>query len=213
MPPTPRLTELLSVASPALGAPDPALPAWVPAGLAPLWAQRNGFVAFFSALHVFPAGPHPAGPHPDGLEAVAAVLDEHFGALADGHVAFAQDLFGTLFTWHADGVSTFDPETADSEPLADSLEGWAAELLDEPEGLVGSAFAFDWQERHGALRDGERLVPLLPFVLDGEWEDANLEPRPTLLSLRERAALARVISGLPDGAEVEWPLPGTREDG
>jgi hypothetical protein len=48
-------------------------------------------------------------------------------------------------------------------------------------------------------------------VLGGEYDDANLEPRATLLALRERGALARVIAALPDGAEVEWPLPGTRE--
>lgn len=199
---TPGLDQLLALASPPLG-PAPAGP---PAALAPLFSRRNGFVAFFSALHVFPTG----GRDPT-LETVGAALDEQFGELAAGHVAFAQDLFGTLFTWYGDHVCAFDPETAEHEPVAADLEGWATTLLAEPEELVGSAFAFDWQQRHGPLEPGERLVPLVPFALDGDYDDTNLEPRETLLALRERAALARVLATLPDGAEVEWPLPGTRE--
>lgn len=202
------LTALLSVASPGRGADAPALPPGVPAALAPLWAARNGWVAFFSAVEVFPIGPAPAS-GPD-VATVNSALREAFGPLADGHVAFGQDLFGVLFTWHEDHVCAFDPETAEHEPVGIDVDAWAAALLAEPEELAGSAFAFDWQERHGALQPAERLVPLLPFVLGGEYDDGNLEPRPTLQALRERAALARVITDLPDGAEVEWPLPGTR---
>ena len=206
MPPS-SLARLLALAGPPLAALGPELAPDTPRALAGLWSERNGWLAYWSALMVLPLGP--AGPHPRA-EAVARVMREEFGSLADGHTAFAQDLFGVLFTWHADGVHRFDPETGDAERLADDLEGWAAAVLVQPEELVGSAFAFDWQERHGALRPAERLVPLLPWALDGGWEDENLEPRDTLLALRERAALARAISALPDGAEVDWPLPGTR---
>ncbi|MCW3010371.1 MAG: hypothetical protein JWO90_775 [Solirubrobacterales bacterium] len=202
------LPKLLSVASPGLGAAGGSVPGGLPASLAPLWAERDGWVAFWSALQVFPAAA--AGGVPSVAE-VNAALAEAFGELAAGHVAFGQDLFGVLFTWHEDHVCAFDPETAEHEPVADDVEGWAAALLAEPEELVGSAFAFDWQERHGAVEPGERLVPLLPFVLGGEYDDGNLEPRGSLQALRERAALARVVATLPDGAEVEWPLPGTRE--
>lgn len=203
------LAQLLSVASPALGPAGPSLPASLPAPLGPLWAQRNGWVAFWSALQVFPVGATAGGPD---VVTVNAVLHQAFGELAVGHFAFGQDLFGVLLTWHEDHVCGFDTETAEHEPIAGDLDGWASAVLAGPEELVGSAFAFGWQERHGALEPGERLVPLLPFVLGGEYDDANLEPRDALQALRERAALARVIATLPDGAEVEWPLPGTREE-
>lgn len=202
------LTRLISVASPALGASGAALPPALPAPLAPLWAQRNGWVAFWSSLHVFPLGPARDG---CDVAAVNATLAGAFGELAAGHLAFGQDLFGVLVTWHGQHVCTFDPETAEHEPVAENLDDWADAVLADPEELVGSAFALDWQERNGPLEPGERLVPLLPFVLGGEYDDANLEPRDTLRALRERAALARVIATLPDGADVEWPLPGTRE--
>jgi len=203
------LAGLLSVAGPGLGQEAVAAPAGVPAELSALWAQRNGWVAFWSALHVFPLGPAAAGPD---VAAVQNVLREHFDGLAAGHFAFGQDLFGVLMTWHEDHVCAFDPETAGHEPIAADLEGWATALLEEPEALAGSAFAFDWQERHGALEPGERLVPLVPFVLGGKYDDANLEPRDTLMALRERAVLARALVDLPDGAEIPWPLPGTREE-
>ncbi len=205
----PALTKLLAVAGPALGEPGTTAPVGLPPVLAPLWAQRNGWVAFWSALEVFPLGPSAGGPD---VAAVNATLAEAFGPLAAGHVAFGQDLFGVLLTWHDDHACAFDPETAEHEPIAGDLDGWAAAMLDAHEELVGSAFAFEWQERHGPLEPGERLVPLLPFVLGGEYDDANLEPRGTLRALRERSALARVVAALPDGAEIEWPLPGTREE-
>lgn len=201
------LARLLDLAGPALGPSGAAPPPGAPDALAPLWRARNGWVAFFSALHVLPVGDGAPAP---SFEAVDAVLRRDFGPLAEGHVAFAQDLFGSLFTWDGARVCRWDPETGEAEPVAEDLDGWAAALLAEPELQAGSAFAFDWQERHGALEPSERLVPLLPWVLDGDWEDANLEPRDALVALRERAALARAVAALPDGAEVEWPLPGTR---
>ena len=204
------LADLLSLAGPALGRVDATPDIALPEVLRPLWGARNGWEAYWSALQVFPLDAATAG-LPD-VASVNAVLAEAFGSLAAGHVAFGQDLFGVLMTWHEDHVCGFDPETAEHEPIADDLEGWAAAVLEDPEALVGSAFAFDWQERHGALERGERLCGLLPFVLGGEYDDANLEPRGMLLALRERAALARVIAALPDGAEVDWPLPGTREE-
>ncbi len=202
------LSRLLEIAGPALGGPSEA-PVEVPDQLAPLYEARDGFLASFSALHVFPQ--HAADGKP-GLASVEATLEQALAELRGGHRAFAQDLFGVLFTVHPDGFCTFDPETAEHEVIAANLEGWAEAVLAEPEELLGAAFAFDWQERHGALRAGERLVPLLPFSLGGEYDDENLEPRDTLTALRERGALARTLAGLPDGAEVEWPLPGTRED-
>lgn len=202
------LERLLAVAGPALGgAASP--PSGLPDALIPLHGARDGFLASFAALHVFPADA--AGDQPD-LASVHATLEAAYGPLVGAHRAFAQDLFGMLFTVHPDGICTFDPETAEHEVIAADLDGWAARVLDEPEELLGAAFAFDWQERHGALRAGERLVPLMPFSLGGEYDDANLEPRGTLLALRERGVLARTLAGLPDGTEVEWPLPGTRED-
>lgn len=202
------LVRLLSIAGPALGNPA-AGPSDAPATITPLLAARDGFLTNFAALHVFPADAPDGEP---GLASVHATLERAYGELLGGHRAFAQDLFGVLFTVHPDGICTFDPETAEHEVVAADLTGWAEAVLAEPEELLGAAFAFDWQERHGALRAGERLVPLLPFSLGGEYDDENLEPRATLTALRERGVLARALAGLPDGAEVDWPLPGTREE-
>lgn len=203
---TPSLDGLLALAGPALGAPPDA----PPDALRALHDARNGFVAFFAALHVFPT--RSASEDVPDLAALETTLRDAYGPLLGAHRAFAQDLFGSLFTVHPDGICSFDPETAEHEVLAADLDAWAGLVLAEPEALVGSAFAFDWQERHGALHANERLVPLMPFSLGGEYDDANLEPRDTLRALRERGVLARALAGLPDGAEIDWPLPGTRED-
>src|SRR5690242_19113144 len=97
-----NLTELLSIASPPLGPPLTEPPAML-AGLgkrgnelANLLTSRNGFVAFESALHVFPVGPVDEGydlqqwNSPD-------LWRSAYGNLAEDALFFAEDIFGEQF--------------------------------------------------------------------------------------------------------------------
>ena len=138
------LTDLLSLAGPALGPVDATPGIALPEVLRPLWGARNGWEAYWSALQVFPLGAATAGLA--DVASVNAVLAEAFGSLAAGHVAFGQDLFGVLMTWHEDHVCGFDPETAEHEPIADDLD-----LAQAPRGALQRG-----EERSGDGTAGRR---------------------------------------------------------
>src|SRR5438309_1862194 len=72
-----------------------------------LLALRNGFYAFESALHVFPAG------HIEGVLDIETWNSEvlwrrEFGSMADGCLFFAEDIFGGQFCIKDARVHSFD---------------------------------------------------------------------------------------------------------
>ncbi|HEY5924118.1 MAG TPA: hypothetical protein VIV11_20700 [Kofleriaceae bacterium] len=169
-----------------------------------LLGRRNGFYAFAGALHVFPAG--------------GAVMDvdrwndpslwrggyEH---LIPAHcLCFAEDAFGHPFMLTADGVERCDPETAERELVASSIEDWAQRLVDEHRVMTGWPLAQAWQEQYGVLQPGVRLVPKLPFVVGGGFTVDNLYAANAVEAMRFRADLAWQISQLPDGTELTFEI-------
>ena len=203
------VSRLLSIAGPPL-APGPPLwdgvdPRW-PAALSELLAGRNGFYAFESALHVFPAALAAAAPTLAEWNA-PALWRELYGDLAEGRCFFAEDVFGGQFALGPAGeVQTFDPETGALAHLADDIEGWASAILVDYRVLTGHPLAQEWQTRHGALVPGERLVPRQPFVLGGEFAVSNLLAMEAARGMRVRAGLASQIRDLPDGAQISFTI-------
>jgi hypothetical protein len=163
---------------------------------------KNGCYAFEASLHILPAGGE------RGLAAWNApeLWIDAYGDLAEGCLFFAEDLFGGQFCLYQGQVCAFDPETAELEALADDLEEWAGEILEDYEVLTGHPLAHQWQQRHGPLPPGQRLLPKIPFVAGGEFDLANLYPLDAVEGMRFRAALARQIHDLPEGAQIQITL-------
>jgi hypothetical protein len=202
------LSKLGSLGSKAFGRGDPmVIVASFAEGraLTSLLAERNGFFAFTSALLVRGSGAMRDGV-PGSLEQWNT-LDgwrADYGDAARGLLFFAEDAFGAQFAISADraGVCTFDPETAAIEWLAPDLEGWAAMVLADFAFLTGHPLAEQWQKQHGALPHTHRLVPKQPFVMGGAFDVDNLSACEADAGMRSRAAIARQIADLPDGAKV-----------
>lgn len=95
-----------------------------------LLGRRNGFWTYESSLLVRPLS-HPAAPL--GL----LEWNEHKkwkGSYVDDLdqvLCFAEDVFGCQYCIRNDKVSFFDPETAQFEDLATSLDEWARLLMDD----------------------------------------------------------------------------------
>lgn len=126
---------------------------------------KNGFYAFESALHVFPAV---ASESELGLmEWNAQKLWRYaYEGRADGVIFFAEDIFGVQFALRDDAVFTFDPEVGELEPFATSLENWAAQLLENYELHTGFPLAHEWQTRNDVILPSHRLLPKkIPFCL------------------------------------------------
>src|SRR4051812_2019893 len=176
--PAPVAARLLEISSAALSASTPhALPRLEGAEplldeLYDLLLRRNGFLAFESALHVYPSDP--ACPDDIGRWNSADLWRGCYADLAAGAVFFAQDVFGEQFAITPEGVMRFDPETGDRRWMASTIAEWAKGILENHRQQTGWPAAHDWQTANGVLYRGRRLVPRKPFVLQGEYEIDNL---------------------------------------
>lgn len=172
--------------------------------LAALLSERNGFYAFEGALHVFPFVESSSAEGSTGLEAwnESDLWRNWYHGLVDGMLFFAEDAFGGQFAIRGDEVVSFDPESGDVVTLAISLEGWAKELLSNYRELTGSPIAHSWQTKNGPIPPGKRLMPKIPFVLGGKYDEKNLFPVDAVKGMRYRAELWEQLRDLPDGAQV-----------
>lgn len=164
---------------------------------------RNGFFAFEGALHVLPAGGQPAVLTLEEWNSSHLWRDE-YGDLADGLLFFAEDAFGNQFCLREDQVCLFDAETGQAEVIGSTIEDWAGRVLSDYELLTGFPLFHEWQMFHGRVPAGLRLLPVVPFVLGGEYALSNLRVGDAVSGMRARGNLARQIRDLPDGAQIEF---------
>ena len=205
-----RLDELLSIASEAIGEPialSEFFEGWGELGrqLVEMLSRKNGFYAFESALLVRPLR---------GAASPRGVVEWNSPALWKGEyhddlgsvLFFAEDIFGCQFCIRGDEICTFDPETAKFEAMALSVEGWASEVMSDYSLHTGYPLAHEWQDLHGSLTRGYRLLPVPPFVTGGKYEVENLFATPEVEGMSFRAFLSNGIRDLPDGAKIIFKL-------
>jgi hypothetical protein len=168
-----------------------------------LLLRKNGFLAFESALHVFPLGPVQGGYDLDTWNSDALWHAEYMD-MTEGYFFFAQDLFGEQFCIKDEYIWRFNPETGEGHPIAPNIEAWCQLILDDFESETGYPLAHAWQVKHAPLPLGKRLIPKQPFVIGGMFELDNLYLSDAAHAMRLRANLARQIRDLPDGAEIDY---------
>jgi hypothetical protein len=114
---------------------------------------------------------------------------------------FAEDITGRQFALHKDDVHSFDPETGTSESWADSLEAWAARVLDDPDDLGASRLS-DFEQAHGPLGPTQRLQPSVPFMF-AEATEVQWRVLEDLELMRRYARLFKETFALPEGTAVD----------
>lgn len=170
-----------------------------------LLRQRNGFYAFESALHVFPAATHQEEKETNLSQWNSFKLWRfEYADLADRALFFAEDALGNQFCLHDARVRSFDAETGEMSDLADDLERWASQILKDYAVLTAYPLMHQWQTKNGALPVRKRLMPKTPFVLGGNYSLDNLYALDSVTAMRTRGNLARQLKDLPDGARVEF---------
>jgi hypothetical protein len=205
----PYLQKLLSLSSPPLSAQNASLDMSLRtfAGaladeLSEVLGAKNGFYAFESALHVFPAGETESGISLSDWNSFG-LWKSHYGEDLTSVIFFAEDIFGEQFAIKDSGVFRFDPETYEFSYISESLELWAREILEDYENQTGYTAAQSWKNIHGPIPPGYRLIPKMPFILDGSFEIDNLRVEDPISAMHFRAELANKIRNLPDGATIE----------
>ncbi|MFF4342483.1 SMI1/KNR4 family protein [Kitasatospora sp. NPDC001540] len=183
------------------------------AELAALLARMNGFFVFNGGVQVYRVGADGLGPELLEWNGADAWKSSYQG-LADEVFCFGQDLFGVQFgIVDAARVVRFDPETARTTDLGDSLEDWAAWLLADPDVNGAHSFAHAYMQANGPLPVDQRLLPRRFFVLGGEWTHDNLVPEDAAAAMRVRGPFAHATRDLPDGTrlkiEVQQPSDET----
>lgn len=167
--------------------------------------EKNGFFCFESALRFFPSATtesswslHEWNSH--------ELWKRDYHSLAENYFCFAEDIFGAQFCFLGKEIVSFNPETAEFEKLASTLDDWAAKILENYKLMTGYRFAHEWQEVYGPLPARQRLMPKKPFVLGGEYALANLVAIDAVHLMRNMGNLAHQIHRLPDGAQVDFKI-------
>jgi hypothetical protein len=174
------------------------------AGLKKLLTAKNGFLAFESALHVFPTGSTTSCGYSIEQWNSQELWKHAYGDLIGEIVFFAEDIFGEQFGIKDRSVFRFNPETAALEEYATSIDAWARRILSNPNVEAGYGFADRWQTEHRKLLCDERLVPLVPFVAGGQYNMTNVFAANCIEGMKRRAALAKQIKDVPDGTKVKF---------
>jgi hypothetical protein len=204
------LDKLLSISSDSLSTMptedvSTSFPDWDTTELLALLARRNGFYAFESALHVLPWSSDASidlAKWNDG-----ACWKADYDGRADPYLFFAENVLGYQFALSMAGIVTFDPETASVNEVATSLEEWAQVVLDDYRWQTAWPLAHDWQVEHGILPEGMRLIPVIPFILGGEFSVDNLMAMEAVEAMRLRADFWRQTRDLPEGTQIKIQLP------
>lgn len=177
----------------------------IPIQLMKLLRRKNGFFAFESALEVFPLTSSDISYTLEEWNQGSLWRDAYEPSGLKG-VCFAQDIFGGQFVLLSDEVFQFDPETAESSYFAQDIEEWAKAILSDYDFLTGSTIAHEWQKKHGPLAYRNRLLPITPFVLGGEYNLDNLVATEASRAMRIRAAVALELKSLPDGSKIVYRI-------
>jgi hypothetical protein len=117
-------------------------------------------------------------------------------------VFFAEDIFGVQFCLRDDFVQSFDPETGEFTELARSLNEWVGWILSDYNTRTGLPLAQEWRKNYGVLQAAQRLIPIVPFVLGGEFSIGNLNKMLDSDGMNYRANIANQIYDCPDGTSV-----------
>jgi len=160
-------------------------------------AEKNGFYAFESALHIFPIGKKEGVMDLETWNSTD-VWREAYGDLANGYLFFGEDILGNQFCLNQDGIDSLDAETGQVTHLADRL------VIKEYEFHTGYLLAHGWQLANRPLNPGERLVPKTLFVTGGDFTIENLYAVDSVKGMRFRGDIAQQIKDLPDGSEVRF---------
>ena len=169
--------------------------------LSALLSARNGFHAFEAALQVYPV---------QSEGEVLGILDwnrretwkHEYQGLADDFLCFAQDVFGNQFALREDKVILFECETGRQSAFATSMEDWSEKVLASYDVATGYSFARSWQLANRPLAPGERLFPVKPFTIGGEYNTHNMRAMDGTALLRFFGNFALQVRDKPEGANV-----------
>jgi hypothetical protein len=170
-----------------------------------MYQNKNGFYAFESALHVYPAQSCLPEIGLDNWNA-SDNWKKFYNGMADELMFFAEDIFANQFCIKNNNIYCFNSETAELELLANNMEEWANSILEDYDVLTGHKIAHKWQQMYGRIEAGMRLMPKKPFVVGGDFAIENLYLLEAFKIMQSNGNIAVQIKDLPDGAQLKFKV-------
>jgi len=172
---------------------------WVPAEIQSMLKDKNGFYAFYSAIHVYPS-----------MDCIVSIeninqldLRKTYSSENEEITVFGQDIFGSQLCVSSEtGYFRLDLETGERDKLGENLEELWNSILSDPEVETGYPLAEQWQIENGALPANYRLCPKIPFFMGGEYSTENLMAIHTLERIRLGIDIFHQTKNIPDGQQV-----------
>jgi hypothetical protein len=183
---------------------DEELLARLPANLAGLLRQINGFIQFHGGLHVRGACREPAW-HSlrDALEGEAA-FHRLYPEVRTEDVPFAEDCLGDQFLLRDGRVWRLAAETGEVEQMEVGLGGFFEAVEVDAVEFLSLHPLLQFQREGGQLEPGQLLVAFPPFCTKQSAEGVSL----AAISADERrkflADLAGQFRNVPDGGEINF---------
>jgi hypothetical protein len=163
---------------------------------------KNGFAAFESALIVFPTIDTTFAPSIDSWNEMSGWRDSYRGFIPDDVVFFAEDLFGGQFGALQSEIVRLDPESGEIHHYAKTLLDWSERLLENYPEDTGWPLAHEWQVAKGPILSCQRLLPIQPFILGGDYIIENMTLVDSHIAMENWGRLFQAVKSVPDGQVV-----------
>ncbi|QEH35273.1 hypothetical protein OJF2_38210 [Aquisphaera giovannonii] len=174
----------------------------LPAELAGLLRQVNGFIQFGGGLHVRGAclGPpwHSLRDAWDGEHA----FHRHYPNVRPGDVPFAEDCLGDQFLLRDGAVLRLRAETGELEAKGQDLFGFLRAAQADPRGSLSLEPLIRFEREGGELEPGQLLAAYPPFCTSEAADGVRLAAVPADERRRSLAVLAARIRDVPDGVSI-----------
>lgn len=181
---------------------DPVLLREVPAELAQLLKERNGFVAFASGLHVRGACTEPSWHSLRQAWKGGHALHERYPEVRPTDIPFAQDCVGDQYLLREGEVVQLFAEMGEVEHLDMNLGEFFRAAIDDPADFLCIDPLELFLESNPRLEPGRLLLVHPPFCCDADERELRDMPAEELLDYH--VELSQRLSELPEGAELDY---------
>jgi hypothetical protein len=185
---------------------DDEILAKLPADLAGLLQQLNGFIQFQGGLHVRGACRQPSWHSLRDAWVGVHAFHSLYPAVHPADIPFAEDCLGDQFILRDGRVHRLAAETGELQPLDLGLAEFFHEVQSGPVEFLSLELLLQFQRDGGALEPGQLLAAYPPFCTEQSADGAHLAAISADERRRFLAHFAAHIRDVPDGGKIMFEI-------
>lgn len=181
----------------------------VPGGYQRLLRQMNGCILFDGGLQIRGVVLTPEWHSLRKIWLGEFALHNLFSAIEKTDVPFAQDCLGDQFLLRENVVHKLAAEIGEVESLKMDLETFISRAQDNPVEFLSLQPLRQFLSTGGELKQGQLLNAYPPFITKESANGVSLRAVSMFDRIKFLSDFSRQISGIPDGAKVEFKVVNT----